>query len=306
MKFRIATPTLNPGPALRACVRSVQQQEGVSATHHIQDGGSTDQTIEWLRTQPRISWNQAPDCGMYDAIARAWQAGDEDILAWLNADEQYLPGALAKIRRYLEMHPEADAVFGDYIVIRPDGRALAARREIPLRRWYIVNGTLYVQSCAFFVRRRIWAQSGGFNPTYKIAGDKEWMLRLLDQGVRFRHIPEYLALFTASGRNLSCHPDRRAESEKIRRDFGAYTPPALRLLPRLCRLMEKTVRGKLLPAHIRYSFIDAGTLSSRIMTARTGSRWQWPEAESASQDAGKCVCCRHATKKGPDHHTQPL
>jgi GT2 family glycosyltransferase len=212
---------------------------------------------------------------MYDALNRGFKRAGGDVLGWLNADEQYLDNALDTVRRFLDEHPRADAVFGDYIAIAADGAPIAARREIPLRRWYAVNGTLYVQSCALFFRRRVLDRTGEFDPSFRIAGDKEWILRALDRGARFAHLRAYLALFSVSGSNLSRQPALRAESERVRRLHRALRVPALRLVPRLCRWAEKAARGCLGRRRVSYRFIHPGTLSVRPVSARVGSAWRW-------------------------------
>ena len=53
---------------------------------------------------------------MYDAINRGFAKASGDILAWLNCDEQYLPGALAKVADHFARHPRTDILFGDIIL----------------------------------------------------------------------------------------------------------------------------------------------------------------------------------------------
>lgn len=276
MKFSIITPVLNGLPELRAAARSVALQSHKDWEHIVQDGGSTDGTVEWLRTQPDLLWRSEKDGGMYDAINRGMTQASGDILAWLNADEQYLPDTLATVQAWFDTHAEADAVFGDYIVARSDGTPLALRREIALRRWYAVNGTLNVQSCTLFFRRSAWERVGPFDVNYRIAGDKEWILRALDCGVRFAHLPACLAVFCLAGSNLSYHPQRAVESERIRARFGAFRNRALRLLPLALRRIEKALRGGYGKQDVRFDFIDPESLQRRTISAQLGGKWQEP------------------------------
>jgi len=276
MKFSIATPVLNGLPALRACVASVRRQTHRELEHLVQDGGSTDGTVDWLRAQSGLDWRSATDAGMYDAINQAWARSAGDVLSWLNADEQYLPETLATVGAHFEGHPDADAVFGDCILVNPRGAPLAARREIPLRGWYAVNGTLYVQSCTLFVRRRALDKFGGFDTSFRIAGDKEWILRLYRGGARFDHVSRYLALFSLGGANLSRRPEMRTESDRIRARYGAYRWPPLRLLPRAARWLEKALRGGLGRQRVSYRRANADTGELEEVQGVVGSRWRWP------------------------------
>ena len=118
-KFYIITPVMNSLSWLKRCVYSVadQVQPGVEVYHFVQDGASTDGTVEWLgewqqksasRPGYRFAYESVPDAGMYDALNKAWEKlpPDADITAHLNSDEQYMPGVLARIAGEFAEHPE--------------------------------------------------------------------------------------------------------------------------------------------------------------------------------------------------------
>jgi len=276
---------MNGMPALPACVGSVRRQTHREWEHLVQDGGSTDGTVDWLSRQTGLNWRSGKDGGMYDAINQAWARSTGDILSWLNADEQYLPETLEIVRRHFESDPNTDAVFGDCILVTPEGRPLAARKEIPLRGWYAVNGTLYVQSCTLFCRRRMVERFGGFDTSFRIAGDKEWILRLYYGGARFRHVPAYLALFSSDGGNLSLHPAMKPESVRIRERFSAFRVRPLRLIPRFFRTAEKLCRGCYGWHRVRYEHTKNETGCSEEVRAVVGSRWMWPKRNEEERAA---------------------
>jgi hypothetical protein len=210
---------------------------------------------------------------MYDAIGRGWQRADGDVLSWLNADEQYLPGTMQLVNRCLQENPEVDVVFGNYILISPDGTALAARREIPLRPWYVATGILYAMTCTMFSRRSVVDMFGPPDTTYRIVSDREWVLRLIDAGVRFLHIPEYLALFSIGSSNLSLAPDAQRERARVAKAYSHHRgllPPSW---ARVCRCTEKLLRGCYGTRDIHYIFCDAS--GARQLQARVGTRWRW-------------------------------
>jgi len=149
--FSIATPTRNSLEKLKRCVGSVRGQKEVTFEHIIQDATSTDDTPAWLESQSNLMAISEKDAGMYDAINRAWARSNGDFLSWLNSDEQYLPGTLAKVQAYFDTHPDVDVVFGDYIVTDPDGHPIALRREIPFRKIYVANSFLNMQSATIFL-----------------------------------------------------------------------------------------------------------------------------------------------------------
>jgi glycosyltransferase involved in cell wall biosynthesis len=192
-----------------------------------------------------FTWSSERDAGMYDAINKAWAKADGDILSWLNADEQYLPGTLRRIADYFDSHPDVDAVFGDYICVDPHGSPLVLRREIPLRKLYVVNGFLNAASCTLFYRRKLWDDGLlRLNADYRYSADADLVLRLLTNGVRFRHLREVLSLFQiVPGENLSSHDAMYEESARIKGRYGAFRSPILRRAVAIARVAERLVRG---------------------------------------------------------------
>ncbi len=257
--FTVATPTRNALAKLRRCVGSLRGQISVSYEHLVQDAVSSDLTAEWLKQQatsdPALLPVSESDDGMYDAINRAWARGRGTYLSWLNSDEQYLPGALAKVQAYFEAHPATDALFGDYLVVDDQGRAVALRREIPLRYFYVANSFLNVQSCTLFFRRRLWNEGVlRLDSRYRYAADKDLVLRLHTAGVRFSHLPEVLSLFGIDGGNLSAQAGMEAEAEEVRRAHGGMRWRPLRSLPLAMRRVERLWRGAYRRSDIEYQF----------------------------------------------------
>ena len=94
MKFSIITPSFRNSNWLKLCIASVADQQGVEVEHIVQDSCSDDGTQDWLPQDRRVSAFIEKDGGMYDAVNRGYRRAQGDILAYLNCDEQYLPGAL--------------------------------------------------------------------------------------------------------------------------------------------------------------------------------------------------------------------
>jgi glycosyltransferase involved in cell wall biosynthesis len=216
MKFSVVTPTKNSLSKLKHCIGSIRGQKDVVYEHLIQDACSTDGTPQWLASQVGLSWKSEPDDGMYDAINRGWAHADGDVLSWLNSDEQYLPDTLCSVAKIFEKHSDVDMVYGDALVIRPDGEIIAARREIRLSATYIANSFLNTFSCTTFFRRRLWKNGLlRLDSRYRYAADMDLILRLLNAGKRIIKVPQYLGLFTLDGSNLSYHPQMLVETADI-------------------------------------------------------------------------------------------
>src|SRR5438309_2226871 len=176
MTFSIITPSFQNSEWLKLCIASVADQ-GVNSEHIVQDAGSDDGTQDWLRKDPRVKAFIEKDGGMYDAINRGLRRSTGEILAYLNCDEQYLPGALAVVEEFFKNNPRVDMVFGDVIMVDADGRYLCHRKTQPPLLYHTWTCHLSTLSCAMFFRRRVIEPRGFFfNTEYQCGGDGEWMV----------------------------------------------------------------------------------------------------------------------------------
>lgn len=232
--FSIITPVRDARGFISGCLESVaEQQQSTHLEHLLADGGSTDGTLDILESRSaRIISTQ--DNGMYDAIQRGFSQAQGIYLAWLNADEQYQPGALDAVRRAFEQ-TDADVVLGSTMTVRPDGRPVRLLDPRPLRFRYVRAHTLHSLSAATFLHRRL-LDNGllRFDPSYRASADLELMLRLLASGVRITYVNDLIAAFAVHDGNLGQTQLALDETERIRRQYG---DPA-----RLTRLMMRAAR----------------------------------------------------------------
>ena len=147
MRVWIVTPSLNQAAFLRQTVNSVLSQAGnVDLRHVVVDGGSTDGSVELLRsiTDPRLTWTTEPDAGQSDAVnkglSRVDMAGSsaDDVVGWLNSDDLYRPGALAAVAAAFA-DPAAQWAVGRYRVVNNAGAPIRSPivryKERQLRRY---------------------------------------------------------------------------------------------------------------------------------------------------------------------------
>ncbi|MCX6582743.1 MAG: glycosyltransferase family 2 protein [Candidatus Aminicenantes bacterium] len=210
--FSIITPSYNMLEYLKRCSASVKDQEGVDFEHIVIDGDSVDGTVEWLGRNSRVKGISEKDNGMYDAINKGLKMAGGDIAAYLNCDEQYLPGTLAFVKEFFAKNPEVDIIFGDTLLIKPDGKLIAFRKGYKPRWVYIAASHLYLQSCSMFFRRRIIDDGFFFDARFRVIGDEEFVVRLLRNGYRACHVGKFLGAFAMTGKNLSV--DERVAEEK--------------------------------------------------------------------------------------------
>lgn len=206
MKISIVTPSFRNSEWLKLCIASVADQEGVLTEHIVQDGGSDDGTLAWLLSDPRVTAYVEKDHGMYDAINRGFQRASGDVVAWLNCDEQYLPGGLAEVAHYFKANPEIDVLIADSIIVDAEGNYICHRyglRPFLCQLWH----RFPVLSCSLFVRRRVVSELGLFlDRKWRVLGDLFWVMDMLRHGLRFGVLRRFLSAFTETGENLALSP----------------------------------------------------------------------------------------------------
>jgi hypothetical protein len=227
MDFSIVTPSFRNGDWLRSCIASVADQKGATWEHIVQDAGSDDGTLDWLTKDSRVTAVVEKDGGMYDAINRGWRRASGDIVAFLNCDEQYLPGTLRRVRDYFEAHPSVEVAIADALVLHPDGGYLCHRFAItPLdsHLWF----RFPVLTCATFLRRSALERKAlWFDTQWRAIGDLLWVKEMIRNGVRFGELRHFTSTFTETGTNLGLSPTNQREVERWKQ-----------MVPRWARVMK--------------------------------------------------------------------
>jgi len=153
---------------------------------------------------------------MYEAINRGLRRASSEIVAYLNCDEQYLPGTLPRVMDFFQKHPEVEMVFGDVVMVDAEGRYLRHRKmQTPLlyHTWTCHLSTL---SCGTFFRRRLVSDEESlFNPALRDVGDGEWMVRMLRREVKMAVMGEFTSAFTCTGENMSAGPNAQRENREL-------------------------------------------------------------------------------------------
>lgn len=128
------------------------------------DGGSQDGTVEILRKySPKIAyWESKPDKGQSHALNKGFARTTGDILAWICADDLYLPGAFRKTLKFFESNPEAEFLYGDGISINVKGEEISPIISGPVLDRNNFHNYNYVFSTTAFWKRSLWEKSGSY------------------------------------------------------------------------------------------------------------------------------------------------
>lgn len=249
LKVSIVTPSFNQARFLGETIRSVLEQAGVACDYVVQDGGSTDGSVEIIRHHAGglHAWTSTPDAGQADAIVKGFAktAGDpDDLMAWINSDDFYLPGALACVVDYFARHPEADVLYGHRIVVNEESQEIA-RWFLPKHDPAVLRLNDFVPQETMFWRRRIWDKVGGLDTSFKFAMDWDLLLRFQAAGARIIRVPYFLACFrvhAAQKTSALMHGVGQKEITLLReRTHGRpFSPQELENDPRLIRYLRRS------------------------------------------------------------------
>ncbi len=225
-RISVLVPSYNSAPYLREALTSALDQDPPPYEVLVQDGRSTDDTLDVLRSfSGRVAWVSARDDGQSSALNRALARATGDVVLWLNADDVLLPGAIGAASAAFGSDPSLEFVYGDFDMIDAEG-ALVRRyrsREYSWDRVY-AHGC-YIFSGSLFVRRQHLEAIGGFDPTLHGCMDLDLLLRL-DAAGRSRHLGQTIGQFRIHGASKSSTIGSvfLREGFRVRRRYAGRSP----------------------------------------------------------------------------------
>ena len=175
----IVTPSYNQAAYLEQTLQSVLAQDYASIEYLVVDGASTDNSVDVIRRYAsRLAWwTSEPDAGQAEAINKGLKRARGEIVAWMNSDDLYLPGAITQAVATLQAEPEVGMVFGDAITIDADGKPI---NKLIFGDWGLEELARFRIICqpAVFMRRSVLENAGYLDPSYHLLLDHQLWIRL--------------------------------------------------------------------------------------------------------------------------------
>lgn len=194
--FVIVTPNYNMGAYLKRTIESVILNLRPGDQYFIIDGGSTDNSVEIIRSYEAqlTGWVSEPDTGYADAIAKGFKLSSNNYMCWINSGDLLLEGALDRARDILST-THADMIFGDDFYIDDEDKIISHSygNMHSLKSMMLYGGWTPLQDACFW-RRELYNSAGGLDERVKHAADYDLFLRMSMKG-RCEYAPIVFSAF---------------------------------------------------------------------------------------------------------------
>jgi glycosyltransferase involved in cell wall biosynthesis len=284
----IITPSFNQAQYLGDALHSVACQTYPRIEHIVMDGGSSDGSVELLKTAgDSVTWRSEPDKGQCDAINKAFALTQGEIIGWVNSDDAYFDcSVVQQVVDAFEADPSVDVFYGHAVRAAADGRIVYIlwTPAFKYRRMELLN---FLVQPAVFIRRSALGDHI-VDEAFDFTMDWELWLRL-GRDHKFKRLDSVLAVDRHQpGRKNRTAIDVFHENERaLRKAYGLAEPPAWfwKLYQRFWWLRRRYMGGLLVGRVTRAKLAfkgyveDEGTLFRRQVLLRT-SKWA-PEDREA-------------------------
>ena len=217
----IVTPSYNQAQFIEETILSILDQHYPNLELIVVDGGSTDHTLEILKKyQGRLDWTSGKDNGQASAINYGLQRANGEIVAFLNSDDIYNPGALLTVGKYFAQHPEAYCLTGKCRTINEYGQEIRGLITLYKNVWMLFHSYQvlqilnYISQPATFWRRSITHEIGFLDETLNYTMDYEYWLRM-GKKYRIHYLPYELACFRVHSNSKSGNTAHRQFDEEL-------------------------------------------------------------------------------------------
>ena len=178
----IITPSYNQAAYLEQTLLSVLNQDYPAIEYIVIDGASTDGSADIIRRYAdRLSyWVSEPDRGQSHAINKGFARARGEIVAWMNSDDLYTPGAVAEAVALLTSRPDVGMVYGNCLRIDADSAITSWHQSRQHDLIDLLSFSILSQP-AVFLRRELVERVGGLDESLHMLFDHLLWLRAAAQ-----------------------------------------------------------------------------------------------------------------------------
>ena len=179
-KISIITICFNSEKTIFKTLESVKKQGFNNIEHIIIDGASNDKTLEICKEYPNsIKIISEQDNGVYDAFNKGLKLATGDVIGFLNADDTfYNENSIQDIVDAFSNN-ETDIVYGNLDYVNKEGKVIRNWISRPYEKGLVKKAWMPAHP-TFYCKKEVYDRLGGYNDSFKIAGDFELCLRFLE------------------------------------------------------------------------------------------------------------------------------
>ena len=180
MKISIITISFNANDTIEKTLKSVVGQSYKNIEHLIIDGGSIDNTLEICNSFSHISKIiSESDKGVYDAFNKGLKLATGEIIGFLNADDVFYSEKAVEDVVNAFSNNETDIVYGNLDYVNKEGKVIRNWISKPYKKGLVKKAWMPAHP-TFYCKKEVYDRLGGYNDSFKIAGDFELCLRFLE------------------------------------------------------------------------------------------------------------------------------
>jgi glycosyltransferase involved in cell wall biosynthesis len=220
----LVTPSYNQANFIYRTIESVLSQRYPNLEYMIQDGGSIDGSVEIIKSfEKKLAFFESrKDNGQAHALNLAFQRTSGEIMAYLNADDIFMPGALWFVANYFDQHPDVDVIYSHRIIIDENDEEIG-RWILPPEDGNVILWADYIPQETMFWRRTIWEKvTSKIDESFSFALDWDLILKFLMARAKIVRVPRFLAAFRVhSAQKTSLHINELGlmEMKRLRRQL---------------------------------------------------------------------------------------
>lgn len=216
--FSIITPAYNVADSILKTIKSISNQDYSSFEYIIQDGGSSDGTVELIeeikKDKPWIKFHQQSDRGIYDAMNLAIDKAIGKYIIFLGAGDSLFDGSvLSTVERHIKENNSPDIIYG-YVMTKKTGEDDLAKYDNRLDFWYTVKFRPVCHQ-AIFAKTSLFSEKK-FDISYEVVADQDWMLSMLKTGKNIQYIDAPISVYMLDGMSSSPEGEKKGIDEQHR------------------------------------------------------------------------------------------